>query len=465
MRIELAASSDSSRRAAGAVVAPGRARKPEKREQGVALIMVMSTITIMAVLLAEFHESTGTAFAVATSQRDRIQAEYMAKSGISLTRLLVANETPIRQAVTPIYQMMLGRAPPQLPVWRFANDVMKPFCNLEEARDSATAAGVNLDAADGLSDNPGTCEILAIAENAKINVNDPLVRAGDDARRESAMQLFALMGGYQAPSPYDPLFQQLDADGQLTTRLDVVAAIIDWWDPDTERTIFDPGAATVTVAGAEDDVYSSFDDPYRVKNAPFDSIEELRLIRGVGDDFWATFIEPNPDDPDSRTITIYGSGWVNANEAPPEVMLARVCSYLEDQPLCNDPLEAAKFVQLINTVRAMSPLPFFTRNTDFVTFLEGRGGPMDLYPLLLSILGPDNPLLFTPVTIPTDKRQIITNSFITAAQILTVESTGFVRRSQVRIRTVINFDSSWAPPPPNAGAMPSLGVFHHYRLD
>ena len=86
------------------------------------------------------------------------------------------------------------------------------------------------------------------------------------------MQLFALMGGYQAPSPYDPLFQQLDADGQLTSRLDVVAAIIDWWDPDTERTIFDPGAATVTVAGAEDDVYSSFDDPYRVKNAPFDSI-------------------------------------------------------------------------------------------------------------------------------------------------------------------------------------------------
>ncbi len=51
------------------------------------------------------------------------------------------------------------------------------------------------------------------------------------------------------------------------------------------------------VAGAEDDVYSSFPDPYRIKNAPFDSLDELRLVRGVGDDFWSTFVEPNPTIP------------------------------------------------------------------------------------------------------------------------------------------------------------------------
>jgi general secretion pathway protein K len=433
-----------------------------KREQGVALVIVMSAIAILAVFVADMHESTGTAFAVATSERDQLQAEYMAKSALNLTRLLVANEPAIRQTVTPFYQMMLGRPPPQLPVWTMAEEVLKPFCNFEEAQGAAGNVGIDLTSAEGLSDNPATCEILAFAENSKINLNDPLMRDGNQARAETALQLFALVGGYQSPSPYDPLFSQTDPDGNITSRLDVVSAMVDFWDPDTERTVFDPGAGEVSSAGAEDDVYSTLDDPYRAKNAPFDSLEEIRLVRGVGDDFWATFIEPDPNDPESRKVTIYGSGWVNANEAPPEVMLARICSRIDDQPLCTDPMESSKFIQLINTIRALIPVPLFTRNTDFIDFLEGRG---DLYQKLLGFLGPENPLLFRPVTIPQEERGAVTTSFVTAAQILTVEATGFAGRSQVRIRAVVNFHDRWTPPPPNAGQMPSLGVFHHYRVD
>ncbi len=156
---------------------------------------------------------------------------------------------------------------------------------------------------------------------------------------------------------------------------------------------------------------------------------------------------------------------MNANEAPPAVMLARVCSFIEDQPLCNDPLEAAKFIQLVTTVRSMSPFPFFTRNTDFITFLEGRGGPQDLYPMLVGILGPDNPLLFTPVTIPADKRAVVTNSFITAAQILTIESCG-IRPQQPgshprRGELPRPLDAAPAERRPDAVARD----FHHYRID
>src|SRR5690606_31334050 len=107
----------------------------------------------------------------------------------------------------------------------------------------------------------------------------------------------------------------------------------------------------------EDNVYRMFDDSYEPKNAPFDSIEELRLVRGIGDDFWATFIEPDPDDPRTRAITIYGSGAVNPNEATPEVLIARVCSILVDQPLCTDPIEAAKFIQILRTLRMIAPIP------------------------------------------------------------------------------------------------------------
>lgn len=439
--------------------------RASKREQGVALVVVMSAIAILAVMLADMHENTSTEYAIATTQRDQLRAEYMAKSGLNLTRLLVKEEPRIRQTVAPFYQMLLGRPPPQLSVWTLANEILQPFCDYEGSRENATSVGIDLGAARGMGELPGTCEMIALAENSMINLNDPLLRDGNQARRSVAMQLFAMVGGYHSPSPYDPLFDRADGNGQFTSRLDMVSAMVDWWDIDTERTVFDPGAGEITSAGSEDDLYRGLDDPYRVKNAPLDSLEELRLVRGVTDDFWATFIEPDPDDPRSRNVTIYGSGAVNPNEAPPEVLLARVCSFITDQPLCTDPVEAAKFIQLMRTVRQMFPIPFFSRPADFLAFIQGSGGPRELYPMLRGLLGPDHPLLFTPVSIPQNVAAEIDQHMVTAARILTVESTGYVGRTRVRIRTVMNFHDRWTPPPPNAGAMPPLGIYHHYRVD
>lgn len=428
-------------------------------------MLAMTAIAILAVMLADMHDSTTSAYVVATTERDQLRAEYLAKSGLNLTRLLVAQEPAIRTVVAPVYQALVGRPPPQLPVWRYADGVLRPFCDYESVAGMSNTVGVDFTTAEGLGDLGGTCEVVALAENSMLNVNDPLNFDGDRARVGVAMQMFAMMGGYQSPSPFDPLFAQRDPDGQFSSRLDIVSALIDWWDYDTERTTFDPGASTVQSGGAEDDVYRMFDDPYRPRNAPFDSIEEIRLVRGIGDDFWATFVEPDPDDPQRRAITIYGSGSVNPNEAQPEVLLARVCSILRDQPLCNDPTEAAKFIQILRTIRTIAPIPWFSRGADFISFLEGRGGERDLYPMLQSFLGADNPLLFRPVTVQPAQRPLLDQALVTAARILTIQSTGRVGRATVRLRTVMNFHDRWTPPPPNAGTMPGLGIFYYYRVD
>jgi type II secretory pathway component PulK len=52
---------------------------------------------------------------------------------------------------------------------------------------------------------------------------------------------------------------------------DVIAAIIDWMDEDDD----------LEEQGAETEYYMALDPPYRAKNAPVDSIEELLLVRGV----------------------------------------------------------------------------------------------------------------------------------------------------------------------------------------
>ncbi|MFO0693454.1 MAG: type II secretion system protein GspK [Polyangiales bacterium] len=433
------------------------------RQQGIALLIAIVTITILAVMVSELHETTGTGYAVAIAERDALRSEYLARSALDLTRLLVSQELQIRNAVNPIYQALVGRPSPQLPVWKLANDILQPFCDYESV---VEAGGSELDfqSADGLGGLPGHCEIVSFAENSKVNVNDPLSFADTQARRSIAMQLFSLMRGNVSPSPYDELFSSDDADGLFTTRLDVITSVLDWWDADQQRTTFDPGAGTVGFGGGEDDVYGRFRDPYQIKNAPFDSIEELRLVRGVSDDFWATFVEPDPEDPESRLVTVYGSGAVNPNEAPADVLLARLCSFLQGEQLCINPTEQAKFVQLVTTARAMIPVPFFSSAGDFLTFVQGQGGPSDLYPLLRS-----NPLaasmLFTPVTIPNERRAEMEQAFVTAAKILTIQTTGVVGRTRTRIRAVVNFDERWTPPPPNAGRLPPLGVYHHYRID
>lgn len=443
----------------------GRALRPRTQRRGMALIVALIAITIFSVLLAELQETTSSSLLVSTSARDQLKAEYLAKSSINLTRLLVRQEPQLRQTVAPMYQMFFGRPPPQLNVWSCADDALKIFTDYKGAEATAAESGISLTLAKGVGDTGGTCEIHAMAENSMININDPLRLDGDPARLNVALQLFALLGGYQPQSPFNPLFEQLDPDGQNTSRDDIVSGVIDWWDSDTERTSFDPAEAKVTNSGSEDDIYRRYKDPYEVKNAPFDSIEELRLIRGVGDDFWATFIEPSPDDPESRTVTIYGSGSVNPNEARPEVVLARLCSFVPTQPLCNDPLEAQKFITLVSTAQQMFPLPPFSRVDDFLAFMQGKGGEKDLYPMLVGYLGPDNPLLFKPITLPDDKKASIGQAFVTAAQILSVEATCHVGRTRTRIRTVVNFHDRWTPPPPNTGTVPGLGIFHYYRVE
>jgi general secretion pathway protein K len=131
-------------------------------EEGVALILAITTVAILTVMLTDMHETTGTAFAVSSSQRDALQAEYMAKSATNLTRLLIAKEPDIRRFVDPLYRAATGQPAPQLPVWNFANEILAPFCTPEDQIDFGDTVGFD--------DLPGECHVLAVSENGKINV-------------------------------------------------------------------------------------------------------------------------------------------------------------------------------------------------------------------------------------------------------------------------------------------------------
>lgn len=92
---------------------------------------------------------------------------------------------------------------------------------------------------------------------------------------------------------------------KLGLKEDIVCAIIDWRDEDNKITKPD---------GVEDEYYQSLNRPYHCKNAPFESIEELLLVKGVSSEI--LYGEDNI----SQLITVYGKGKININTAPKKVL-------------------------------------------------------------------------------------------------------------------------------------------------
>lgn len=87
------------------------------------------------------------------------------------------------------------------------------------------------------------------------------------------------------------------ADDSSAIPEEIVDAIIDWRDADTE-----PNGEALDTEG---EYYRQLDKPYRIKNGPFDTVEELLLVKGVtggvlyGEDFDRNgLLTPNEDDGD-----------------------------------------------------------------------------------------------------------------------------------------------------------------------
>ena len=123
------------------------------------------------------------------------------------------------------------------------------------------------------------CEVLISDESGKINVN----KITDDTRAGFIKFLTAYK------------LEELVAET-------ITDSILDWLDEDDLHHI----------NGAEKDFYASLPEPYEPKNGPFESIEELTLVKGITPQIFELL---------RYHLTIYGSGKININFASKEVLL------------------------------------------------------------------------------------------------------------------------------------------------
>lgn len=410
-----------------------RALRKRSRQRGVALVMVLGALTVLTVMLTEFQDESASQFSSALNERDALKAEYAAKSGLNLSRLLIASEPTIRKALAPLFLMMRS-GPPQIPVWEFADQVLGAFNDKEGAESFQNLSGLEVTQGRNLGLEGAGFKPTIVDEDAKINVNLP-ARGDAFSQARLGTQLIGLLGGQQ----YNALFEQRDGDGNFTDRQSVCAAIVDWTDPDQDAYVCDPHSGTAQQSATEDAYYQLLDDPYQRKNAAFDSLEELRLVRGVGDDFWSTFVEPDPHDPRKRPVTVWGQGKINVNTANSQTILALVCGYAQPgTAVCEDPAEAQKFLSAFTLVRGFTMgAPLFSSPKGFVNAMKGKG----MFGTVIAMLN------LQPVAFLSDAE--MQKAVTTESKVFTISMEGYVvagkRETRVRITAVVDFRG--APPP------------------
>ena len=123
------------------------------------------------------------------------------------------------------------------------------------------------------------CDVFISDESGKINVN----KITDETRDNFIKFLTAYK------------LEELTAET-------ITDSILDWLDEDDLH----------HVNGAEKDYYATFPEPYEPKNGPFESLEELTLVKGITPQIFELLRDH---------LTIYGSGKINVNFASKEVLL------------------------------------------------------------------------------------------------------------------------------------------------
>jgi general secretion pathway protein K len=229
-------------------------------EQGIALVITLLVLTLLITLILEFQNSMRVEARAAANFRDDLKAYYLARAGITFARAVLEDDAqedakkPANTATDDLTEPWAQKIPP-IPV------------------------------------GDGTVAVEITDEDRKLNIN-------------------ALTCLNDAGNPTFKAVKRLVGD--LGLKKEAVNAIADWIDKDDQdRECQDEGDS-----GAETPVYQGLDDPYEAKNAPFDSLEELRLVNGVDEKTFKLlkdFLTPYGDQNDVK---------VNVNTASREVLTA-----------------------------------------------------------------------------------------------------------------------------------------------
>lgn len=261
------------------------ATKRGSGSRGVALLMVLAMLALMGSLIADFQFTSRVDLEMAHSARDTLQAEYNALSALRMRALLLKQS----RKVADVAKLLSGiggaagaagaagggagaaAAGMQLPIGQIL-EMIPVECGLMNAitRRVDHKLAKKQDASEHEDFFLGECMATSESEHSKIPINLLRNNIQDRATTVAQMLLGLLSDGR--------LRHYFDSDDKIGSHIEspllLVQAITDWIDSDHTE---------ASNLGDEDRHYQSLKDPYRAKNAPFDSVAELQLVHGMSD--------------------------------------------------------------------------------------------------------------------------------------------------------------------------------------
>lgn len=213
-----------------------RRRSPtsKPRRSGVVLLGVLVVVVILALVAYQYSDRMIAENQAAMNAHRTAQARHFAESGVHYAAMLLASPETIAEE--------LGDNPYDN-ADKFRDVLVPDRENLGQAGRFTLVAPPDPDQA--VADSSYRAGVTD--ETGKINLNAFL-------KRDPTGQML-----------FDMLIKLPNVSEE------VAAAIVDWLDADT----------TPREGGAEDDFYSGQQPPYRCKNGPLDSLDELLLVKGV----------------------------------------------------------------------------------------------------------------------------------------------------------------------------------------
>ncbi len=334
---------------------------PSDRQRGVALLLAVSAIAILTIFSLEFTYTSRVSVRTATYVEAEVEAHLHARAAVELAAMVIGS-TDIIESIINKYASMMGGRKPTINTSNYACEFVNAFC-----RGEMTLMGlqlVNLEGHPAVGLKRGSCGCTSTDDDGRVNIN----RVGDLNQKQAV---------------FDTLYKLLERNAGVTQVGDLdkdmaqlALNIIDWADKDQSKTDIDPGSRKlVEGSGAEGGSYAR--GGLKVKDAPYDTTEEVRLVEGMTDQLWCKLKDQ---------LTVYNTDKLNVNSAPIEVIKALVCKNLANP--ANEPVACARgfaqnqFVpvnvagQYIEVCRALKKMVFsppFANAGRFAQFFDKLG--------------------------------------------------------------------------------------------
>lgn len=240
-------------------------------EGGVALILVLSVMVTLVAIVGEFSYSMRTEINITRNFKEEEEAYRLAIAGIESAKMeILSAENPAEMYVNENGILVFGKG----------EDEEGEEGDEEPERKESLGRG--------------TFEYVLTDEDGKLSLNHATI--------EQLKNLF------------------LDSGVDVTDVDTIVDSIIDWRDTNELHML----------NGAEEDYYRSLEKPYSSKDGPFDSVEELLLVRGMTPEILYgksnKFTDEKDDEDDeayegvAKYLTVKGTGKININTAARTVL-------------------------------------------------------------------------------------------------------------------------------------------------